>query len=61
MSKWNDHPNITFRPCRCRICGKPRAYYVPELNRGYVHYQCWMKEQAKVQLAQRGEQQEGQQ
>lgn len=56
-----DFSPIKLRPCRCRICGRPHAYYVPELNRGYVHYQCWMKEQAKAQLPQQGEQQEGRQ
>jgi hypothetical protein len=32
---------ITFRPRRCRFCGKLGARFVPELGKGYAHHECW--------------------
>jgi hypothetical protein len=36
---------ITFRPRRCRFCGKLGAWFVPELGKGYAHHKCWKTHQ----------------
>ena len=43
---------ITFRPRRCRFCGKPRASFVPELNKGFAHWKCWKDYQSAQQSVQ---------
>jgi hypothetical protein len=48
MKKTLENP-ITFRPRRCRFCGKPRADFVPELNKGFSHWKCWKDYQSAQQ------------
>lgn len=44
---------ITFRPRRCRFCGKPRANFVPELGKGFAHLKCWKGYQSAQQSVRR--------
>ena len=48
MKKTLENP-ITFRPRRCRFCGKTRANFVPELNKGFAHWKCWKDYQSAQQ------------
>lgn len=49
MKKTLENP-ITFRQRRCRFCGKPRADFVPELNKGFAHRKCWKDYQSAQQV-----------